>query len=481
MHQLHDPTIERDACGVGFVADVVGRPSREIVDLRPRGARTRLPPGSAARRRRQRRRRRRAAAARAEPRAGAVVRARDGLPARRRRPVGRRGGLPRRGDRAPRLAPCPCRPFRARRVGPREHAAHRAARARPAAGAARRRSRAARASRAPPRRARRRRLHRVALVSHRHVQGALRGGPARVVLSRAPATRARRAVRDLPPALLDEHRSDLGARAAVPPALPQRRDQRDRGERGSDARAPRQARDRRRGAGRALRRDGLRLGAARQRVRAARARRPRRAARARDADSAGVAARRAARRARPRLPPLPRDARRAVGRPGRRRSSPTGASSAPRSTGTGCGRCATRCRTTGLVACASEAGAVPLRGGMRRGKLGPGQLLAVDPVRRAARSTTRSRRASPLHARIDDCSAPSDLSPRDGPPSRTAATCCDGRSPPGSRGRSSPSSFAPRPRTPTSRCRRWATTRLSPRSPGVRGPCSRTSASASRR
>src|SRR3954451_10807849 len=33
MHQLHDPTIERDACGVGFVADVHGRPSRAIVDL----------------------------------------------------------------------------------------------------------------------------------------------------------------------------------------------------------------------------------------------------------------------------------------------------------------------------------------------------------------------------------------------------------------------------------------------------------------
>src|SRR5205823_4311658 len=36
----------------------------------------------------------------------------------------------------------------------------------------------------------------------------------------------------------------------------------------------------------------------------------------------------------------------------------------------------------GLVACASEAGAVPLPAGglVRRGKLGPGQLLAVDPA-----------------------------------------------------------------------------------------------------
>jgi glutamate synthase (ferredoxin) len=30
---LHDPAAERDACGIGFVADPAGRPSREIVDL----------------------------------------------------------------------------------------------------------------------------------------------------------------------------------------------------------------------------------------------------------------------------------------------------------------------------------------------------------------------------------------------------------------------------------------------------------------
>src|SRR5207237_2332376 len=34
----------------------------------------------------------------------------------------------------------------------------------------------------------------------------------------------------------------------------------------------------------------------------------------------------------------------------------------------------------GIVACASEAGAVPLTGRLRRGKLGPGQLLSVDPA-----------------------------------------------------------------------------------------------------
>src|SRR5262245_47523414 len=30
---LHNPQVERDACGIGFVADPGGRPSRAIVDL----------------------------------------------------------------------------------------------------------------------------------------------------------------------------------------------------------------------------------------------------------------------------------------------------------------------------------------------------------------------------------------------------------------------------------------------------------------
>ena len=32
MQQLHDPTAERDACGIGFVADTAARPSREVLD-----------------------------------------------------------------------------------------------------------------------------------------------------------------------------------------------------------------------------------------------------------------------------------------------------------------------------------------------------------------------------------------------------------------------------------------------------------------
>src|SRR5918996_3210896 len=30
---LYNPTLERDACGIGFVADARGRASRELVDL----------------------------------------------------------------------------------------------------------------------------------------------------------------------------------------------------------------------------------------------------------------------------------------------------------------------------------------------------------------------------------------------------------------------------------------------------------------
>lgn len=36
---LHDPTAERDACGIGFVADAKGRPAREIVDALLEGLR----------------------------------------------------------------------------------------------------------------------------------------------------------------------------------------------------------------------------------------------------------------------------------------------------------------------------------------------------------------------------------------------------------------------------------------------------------
>ena len=182
-----------------------------------------------------------------------------------------------------------------------------------------------------------------ALVPHRDVQGALCGRPARRVLPRPARRRARRPVRDLPPALLDEHEPSWERAQPFRHALPQRRDQRDRRQRRLDARARGPP-----GCGTRLRHaldERLRLRDARQRARAAGARRTRHPARARDARPGGVGGRPRARTRTSRVLPLPRRLVRAMGRPRRRSSSPTGASSAPRSTATACGRCATRSPT----------------------------------------------------------------------------------------------------------------------------------------
>ena len=79
------------------------------------------------------------------------------------------------------------------------------------------------------------RVRRLAVVPHGHVQGALRGRPAGRVLPGSARGVARGSVRDLPPALLDQHEPVVGARAAVPAPLPQRRDQHDRRQRAGDA------------------------------------------------------------------------------------------------------------------------------------------------------------------------------------------------------------------------------------------------------
>ena len=246
------------------------------------------------------------------------------------------------------------------------------------------------------------RVRRVALVPHRRLQGALRGRPARRLLPRPARPGARGAVRDLPPALLDQHVSVVGARAAVPAALPQRRDQHDRRQR-------RWMRAR---------------GAARRRA----ARRPcstttartRRCSTTRSSCSCAAAATsrhaHADARRRPRgrtttssmperarLPPLPRrrSSSRGTGRPAS--SSPTVASSARRSTATACGRSATRSR--GRPRRVRVRGRrVPLPDGarVRRGRLGPGEMLVVDPAGAArggrARSSARLARAAPVRA-----------------------------------------------------------------------------------
>ncbi len=137
---------------------------------------------------------------------------------------------------------------------------------------------------------------RIDRLPHGHLQGAVRGGAARPLLRRPHRRGADRAVRRLPPALLDQHDADVEPRAAVPLPLPQRRDQHHPGQRQLDGRARGLARHRRphrRGAGPPGHRAG-RLGQrdARQRGRAARPRRPRHPARDGDAGARGVGGRR---------------------------------------------------------------------------------------------------------------------------------------------------------------------------------------------
>ena len=237
------------------------------------------------------------------------------LPARAVAPRSRRGGVPSGGARAVRLARRAGRRVRARVDGARVHAPDRAARARAVRRGGRR---AARVPGSPARRARGRRLHRVALVPNGHLQGALRGDPARRLLPRSPGRALGRVVRDLPPALLDEHRAELGARPAVPPALPQRRDQHDRGQRRVDGGARACARPRPEPFAGA-RSPRLRLRAPRQRRRAARPLRPRHRRGADATRPARVAERPPDRRGGARDAPLPRDGGRALGRPRRAR------------------------------------------------------------------------------------------------------------------------------------------------------------------
>ena len=159
-------------------------------------------------------------------------------------------------------------------------------------------------SRSHARAARAGRVHRFALVPHRHLQGALRRRPARSLLPRPARSGARGAVRNLPSALFDQHGTVLGARATTPSALPQRRDQLDRRKRRLDA-----------GTGARPRGGRLGLDAVGQRTRAAGPRRQRHSPLGGDADPGGGRRGSRARRAGPKLLPLPLDSARTVGRP----------------------------------------------------------------------------------------------------------------------------------------------------------------------
>ena len=242
MRPPFGPTQERDACGIGFVADSTGRASREIVDALLEGLHNV--------------RHRGAIAADRKTGDGAGVL----LPLPRGRSPGvamvflrdeaARGAIE-EACRAEGIEPLewrevPVDPDALGRERTREHAAHRAAPARRRRGRAARR-RAERLVRAgahdawPGGAGCRRRSSPpgayIASLSFRTVTykalcAADQLGP---LLPRPARPGARGPVRDLPPALLDEHAPVVGARAAVPPPLPQRRDQRDPGQRQLDA------------------------------------------------------------------------------------------------------------------------------------------------------------------------------------------------------------------------------------------------------
>ena len=94
----------------------------------------------------------------------------------------------------------------------------------------------ARLSRQAPRRAHRGRLRGVALVPHGDVQGALRGDQLGASIPTSPTRRSPSRSAMFHQRFSTNTEPDLGARAAVPAALPQRRDQHDRRERRLDAR-----------------------------------------------------------------------------------------------------------------------------------------------------------------------------------------------------------------------------------------------------
>ena len=259
----------------------------------------------------------------------------------------------------------------------------------PAAGRAAGRTRRTGPARTRRRRRRSRRLRRVLRLPTVTYKALVRREPAGRVLSRPPRSRRRGAVRRLPPAVLDEHRADVGACAAVPDALPQRRDQHDRRQRRADARA--------RGRGWDSRARRSLLPALRSTSAA-----PTRRCSTRRSTCSTSQARRAA--SRTRHPSRDRDDR--PGRVGgRARHRPDGAGfyrwhsslmepwDGPAAlvftdgvvVGAALDRNGLRpmryaATDDGLVVCASEAGVVDLAGErVRRGRLGPGQMLVVDP------------------------------------------------------------------------------------------------------
>ena len=377
-------------------------------------------------------------------------------------------GLQGRRPRAARVARRAGRARRPRRGGARERAEDRAARLRSPARAEPRGGRAARLPRPQARGADRR--ARTSARSPSARSPTRRSAPP---TSSAPSTPTSRdpavvaSVRDLPPALLDQHDAVLGARAAVPPPLPQRRDQRDPGQRQLDARA------------------GGRLGSPDDALLAP-------VLDESGSDSAmldnalellvrhGRDVRHAAAMLVPEAwegnPELDEDVRdfyryhACLVEPW---DGPAGlVFTDGRVVGAALDRNGLRplrfaVGSDGLVVCSSEAGAVDVVDGrrVRRGKLGPGQMIAVDPRRRRRDRTRRSSAGSPSRRPYGRWLA---ALPRAGRRRRARSTR-PWRRPDAAPGRvrlhARGARGAPPPggrNAATSRPRRWATTRRSP-------------------
>ena len=155
--------------------------------------------------------------------------------------------------------------------------------------------------------------------------------------------------------------------------------------------------------------------------------RPRRPPLAGDARPGGVGGERRARPGGARLLPLPLRALRAVGRAGRRSSSPTAASSARRSTATGCVRSATRSAATSSSARRRQAWPICPRDPVRRGQARAGRddrdrsrarprgerARSSGGWRRAPRTASGSRAVSSAARAARRSAAPeTDLTPR---------------------------------------------------------------------
>ena len=264
-------------------------------------------------------------------------------------------------------------------------------------------------SRRPPGR-RARRARRVASVSCRTVvyKGLVAGGRLGALY---PDLRAAdpRPLRAVPPALRDEHPADLAPRPAVPLDRPQRRDRHRprqpragprpdrRRSRGGGGRGPRPRRG-----GTAPPRRGLRLAVARRDDRAAGRDRLGPGLGAAGRDARGVVPPPRAAPARGHAPTGNRRAARPVGRPGRDRllrRPPGRGDPRPQRAPTGGVRCDVGPARRGRVG--GRGDPPPASDTVRRGRLGPGEMLLVDPRRGAiledADAKARLLRRLPIH------------------------------------------------------------------------------------